>query len=169
MTRLNLNFLSIDPGSILLTLTNTIILFLVLKHFLFKPVNAIIEQRRSDVEQKFNDADSALQNAKESEKHYNELISGAREESAQIIKNASVKAQQRSDEIITAAKDDAAAILTKAENEIKRDKISAKNEIKSEISELAVMVASKIVDKEISQDDHKRFIDEFIENVEDNQ
>ena len=164
---MNLDFLSIDPGSIILTLINTFILFLVIKHFLFNPVNRMLEERKDDIADTYNKADTALEKAKEAEAHYNELISGARDESAQIIKNASQKAQQRSDEIINNAKADAAQIRIKAEADIQREKQEAQKEIRSEISEIAVMVASKLVDKEINESDHRRFIDEFIENVGD--
>lgn len=164
---MNLDFLSIDPGSIIFTLINTLILFLVIKHFLFNPVNKMLEERKDDIADTYNKADIALEKAKEAEAHYNELISGARDESAQIIKNASQKAQQRSDEIINSAKADAAQIRVKAEADIQREKQEAKKEIRSEISEIAVMVASKLVDKEINESDHRRFIDEFIENVGD--
>lgn len=164
---MNLDFLSIDPGSIIFTLINTLILFLVIKHFLFNPVNKMLEERKDDIADTYNKADQALEKAKEAEAHYNELISGARDESAQIIKNASQKAQQRSDQIINSAKADAAQIRVKAEADIQREKQEAKKEIRSEISEIAVMVASKLVDKEINESDHRRFIDEFIENVGD--
>lgn len=166
---MNLDFLSIDPGSIIFTLINTTILFLVIKHFLFVPVNKILEQRKDDVADTYNQANNALEKAKEAEAHYNDLISGARDESAQIIKNASQKAQKRSDEIINSAMADAQQIKSKAEADIEREKLEARKEIRSEISEIAVMVASKLVDKEINETDHRRFIDEFIENVGDEQ
>ena len=166
---MNLDFLSIDPGSIIFTLINTTILFLVIKHFLFVPVNKILEQRKDDVADTYNQANNALEKAKEAEAHYNDLISGARDESAQIIKNASQKAQKRSDEIISSAMADAQQIKSKAEADIEREKLEARKEIRSEISEIAVMVASKLVDKEINETDHRRFIDEFIENVGDEQ
>ena len=82
---MNLDFLTIDPGSIIFNLANTLILFLVIKHFLFKPVNDIIEQRKHDVEETYSKADEALENAKESEKKYNDLIGNAREESAKFL------------------------------------------------------------------------------------
>lgn len=164
---MNLDFLSIDPGSIFFTLINTLILFLVIKHFLFKPVNKMLEERKDDIALTYSKADNALEKAKEAEEHYNKLISGARDESADIIKAASEKANRRSEEILNNAKADAIQIKQKAEADIEREKQSARSEIRSEILDLAVMVASKIVDKEINEQDQRRFIDEFIENVGD--
>ena len=115
---MNLDFLTIDIGSIIFNLANTLILFLVIKHFLFKPVNDIIEQRKHDVEETYSLADEALENARQSEKKYNDLIGNAREESAKIIKNASETANRRSEEIISEAKSNADMIIKKANSEI---------------------------------------------------
>ncbi len=165
---MNLDFLTIDIGSIIFNLANTLILFLVIKHFLFKPVNDIIEQRKHDVEETYSLADEALENARQSEKKYNDLIGNAREESAKIIKNASETANRRSEEIISEAKSNADMIIRKANSEIEREKANARSAVRDEVSDLAVMVAEKVIDKEINSDDHRRFIDEFIENVGEN-
>ncbi|MGN0677112.1 MAG: F0F1 ATP synthase subunit B [Ruminococcus sp.] len=165
---MNLDFLTIDIGSIIFNLANTLILFLVIKHFLFKPVNDIIEQRKHDVEETYSLADEALENARQSEKKYNDLIGNAREESAKIIKKASETANRRSEEIISEAKSNADMIIRKANSEIEREKANARSAVRDEVSDLAVMVAEKVIDKEINSDDHRRFIDEFIENVGEN-
>ncbi|MDE5946572.1 MAG: F0F1 ATP synthase subunit B [Oscillospiraceae bacterium] len=165
---MNLDFLTIDIGSIFFNLANTLILFLVIKHFLFKPVNAILEQRKQDVENTYQKADEALESAKQSEKKYNDLIGNAREESARIIKNASETASRRSEEIISEAKNNANMIIKKANAEVEREKANARTAIRDEMSDLALNIAEKIVDKEINSDDHRRFIDEFIENVGEN-
>ena len=62
---MNLDFLSIDPGSIFFTLINTLILFLVIKHFLFKPVNKMLEERKDDIALTYSKADNALEKAKQ--------------------------------------------------------------------------------------------------------
>ena len=94
-------------------------------------------------------------------------MEGAKEESAEMIKAASKKAQQRADEIISDAKSEASAILAKAGEDVEREKKRAQNELRGEISELAVLVAQQVVEKEITEADHERFINDFIENVGD--
>lgn len=160
-----LDFLSIDPSSIIFTIINTFILFLIIKHFLFDRVNKMLEERANDVSTTYSKADEAMNNAKKLEADYNLLLSNAKEESAEIIKNATKKAQGRSDEIIVQAKNEASNITLRANDEIEREKKRAKSEIKDEISDIAVMVAERLVGKELSNTDHARLIDEFIENV----
>ncbi|MGN0614401.1 MAG: F0F1 ATP synthase subunit B [Porcipelethomonas sp.] len=164
---MNLSFLTIDIGTIIFTLCNLLILVWVFKHFLFGRVHKILDERQNDVSETYKKADDALEHAKNLETEYTGLMEGAKEESAEMIKAASQKAQQRSDEIISEAKSEAFAIKARADEDIEREKKRAQNELRGEISELAVLVAEKVVEKEINEADHERFINDFIENVGD--
>ena len=104
-------FLSIDLTTIIATLLNTLILFLVLKHFLFDKVNKVIEDRKNDVKETYRQADEAKENAEKLEAEYTSRLEGAKEESAQIIQTATRKAQQRSDEIISEARTEAKGLV----------------------------------------------------------
>ena len=65
-------FLTIDPVTMIATLLNTLILFLVLKHFLFKPVNKILDERKEKVEKTYKEADDKLTEASRLETEYTE-------------------------------------------------------------------------------------------------
>lgn len=159
----NFEFFSIEPSTIIGVLCNTLILFLLFKKFLFAPVNKVIEERKAQVSKTYEEADAALEKAKNMESEYTEKLAAAKEESAEIVKNASKKAQVRSDEIIAAAKNEAAAIVVKANNDIERERKRAVNQIKDEISDIAVSIAGKVIGKEVAPDsEQERLIDEFI-------
>lgn len=162
-----LPFLSIDYGTIVLVLINTLILFLCIKHFLFGRVNKILDERKAEVTKTYADADKAKTEAKELEEKYTELMAQAKDESAEIVKKATQKAQVRSDEIIGKAKDDASGIISRANKDIEIEKQRAMNQMKNEISDIAMMMAEKIVQKELKKEDHEALINEFIENVGD--
>ncbi|MCM1023186.1 MAG: F0F1 ATP synthase subunit B [Prevotella sp.] len=161
----NFDFFSIDLTTIVGSILNTLILFLVLKHFLFDKVNAVLESRRNEVAKTYEDADSALANAKQLETEYTEKLSAAKEESAEIVKNATKKAQTRSDEIISGAKEEARGIMDKAEADIEKEKKRAVNQIKDEISDIAMSIASQVVSKEIDKNAHKQLIESFIDEI----
>ena len=99
-----LDFLSIDIGTILFTLMNTLILFLGLKRYLFAPVNAVLEQRRLTIEQSLREAEDAKIAAGHSKAAYEEKLSAAKEESAEMLRRTSRQAQRRAEEIVAAAK-----------------------------------------------------------------
>ena len=158
-------FLTIDPDTIILTLLNTMILFLVLKFLLFDKVNKVLEDRKNDISTAYDNADKAQAEAEKLQLEYADRISNAKEESAQIITEATKKAQVRSDEIIAEARNEASSIMDKAYVEIEREKKKAVNEIKDEITDIAFEAAKLVVEKEINQQDNERLIEEFINNV----
>ncbi|MBE6836575.1 MAG: F0F1 ATP synthase subunit B [Ruminococcus sp.] len=159
------DFLTIDPTTILGTLLNTLILFLILKKFLFEKVNKVIENRKNEVAKTYADADEANRHALEMEAEYELKLAAAKEKSAEIVSDAAKKAQVRSDEIISEAKNEAKGIIDKAHNEIEREKKRAVNQIKDEITDIAFDVASKVVEKEINKDDNEKLIEDFINDV----
>lgn len=163
----NLDFFSIDFTTIVGSILNTLILFLVLKHFLFDKVNAVLDSRRTEVAKTYEDADAALNNAKQLETEYTEKLSAAKEESAEIVKNATKKAQSRSDEIIAEAKDEARGIVDKANADIEKEKKRAVNQIKDEISDIAISIATQVVSKEIDGKTHEKLIESFIDEIGD--
>lgn len=158
-------FLTIDPVTMIATLINTLILFLVLKHFLFKPVNKILDERKKNVEDTYRQADEKLTEAARLESEYTEKLANAKAESAEIVKNATKRAQTRSDEIIAEAKSEASSIIVKANADIEKEKKRAVNQIKDEISDIALAVAEKVVEKEIDPKDHERLIESFISEL----
>lgn len=166
MTDITFEFFSITPSTIIGNLINTFILFFLFRKFLFGPVNKIIDERKAQVTKTYEDADAALEKAKGMESEYEQKLAAAKEESAEMIRAASKKAQNRSDEIIAAAKSEANALMNKAEADIEKERKRAVNQIKDEISDIAVSIAGKIIAKEVSADSEQdRLIDEFINDI----
>ena len=164
---MKLGFLSIDIGTILFSWINLMILFFALKHFLFKPVQKILSERQEAVDKSLKDAEDARERAEAAETAYTEKLQQTKEESAEMLRKATRKAQLRSEEIIADAKSEAAAILQANRDELEREKHRVESQLRSEVSGLAVMVAEKVMEREINQADHERLIDEFIDSVGD--
>ena len=89
----------------------------------------------------------------------------AKEEAAALVRTATQTAQSRSEQIILEAKQEAAAIRAKASNDIAQERKNAVNAIKNDISGIAVSIASKVVEKEISEKDHEKLIQDFIDQM----
>ncbi len=158
-------FVSFEPNTAILSLLNLLVLFLFIRHFLFGRINKVLEDRQHEVSKAFEDAEAATEKARQLEDEYSLKISTAKEESAEIVKNATQKALTRSDEIIFQAKNEATSILAKANTDIEREKKRALNQMKDEISDIAFMVASKVVEKEIDNKENDKLIEDFINSV----
>ncbi len=160
-----LDLVSIDPGTIVFTLINTLIIFLIFRIFLYKPVCNILEKRKEMAASEIADAQKAKEAAEKAEQEYTARLADAKNEAAEIVKQATLRAQKREEEIVSEANQRAADIRAKAEENIERDKQRALNEIKDEISEMVVMAASKVVEKEISEKDNEEIISRFLSEV----
>ena len=164
-----LDFLSIDVGSLLFTLLNTLILFLVIKHFLFGRVHAVLEARQQEVAKTYQEAEDASKHASQLEQEYTGLMQNAKTESEQLIRNATRTAQTRSEEILAQARKDSGDMLEHAAEQIEQDKKRARNQLRGEISDLAVEVARKVVERDLNSGDHDRLISDLIDSVRDTQ
>ena len=163
--QVNLPLVTIDPGTIVFTLINTLIIFILFKVFLFKPVGKILDKRNEMAAAEIAEAKRAKESAAKTEQEYIEKLAKAKEEAADIMKQATLRAQKREEEIVNEANQKAAEIKARAEENIERDKQRAVNDIKDEISDIVIMAASKVVEKEISAKDNEAIIADFLHNV----
>lgn len=160
-----LEFVAIVPWNLIFQWCNLLILFLLVKKFLFKPVQNILAKRQEEIERTYQDADVAKAAAEEMRADYEQHLAAAKEEASEIVKSATLKAQAHSDELISEAQQKASSMIEKANAEIALEKKKAVNETKDEISGIAMDIASKVVEREISAADHEKLIEEFINNV----
>lgn len=162
-------FIGFNPWTALFTLINMVITFLILKKFLFKPVKKMIDDRQQEIDGLYADADQKIAEAQTMREDYEAKLACAKEESAEILRSARTSAQQQSDEIVRSAKDEASAIKQKAMDDIALEKKKALNEVKDDISGIAMQIAEKVVEKELQPSDQSALIDEFIEKMGDAQ
>ncbi|MDE6087231.1 MAG: F0F1 ATP synthase subunit B [Oscillospiraceae bacterium] len=162
-----MDFLTIDVGTILFTLINTGLIFLAFKLILFKRVDAILEQRQQEVANTYQSADDAMASANSEKEKYAQAIANAKEEASGILSRAEKQAQKQSESLLEKAREEAQAVREKANRETQREKILARQELQGEISELAVELAQKIIEKEIAPEDHERLIDDFLKELGD--
>ncbi len=151
----------------LFVLLNTLTIFFVGKKFLFGPVMKMISDRQKEIDDMYSEADSARTSAHAMEEEYKEKLSAAVETSERIVKDAVARGQAREDEIISKANEQADAILDKASKDIAMEKKKAINDAKDEISGLALAIAGKVVERELTEADQKGLIDSFIDGLGD--
>ena len=164
-----LDVISVNLWDILVSLLNLILLFLVAKYFLYKPVKNILAKRRATIDGDYAAANAAKEAALSEKAAYDEKLLGAKEEAENVIKNAVSVAAAREKEIIAEAKEKADGILRKAESDAILERKKAEDSIKREIVEVSSALTEKLIEREVSNDDHKRFIDSFIEGIGDEQ
>ncbi|MBE7064316.1 MAG: F0F1 ATP synthase subunit B [Ruminococcaceae bacterium] len=160
-------FVSIDVWTMIFTLGNLLILFLVLKKFFFEKIRKVMLDRENEVQAMYDDASKSQEEGLRLKEEYEVKLSEANAESEDIVRNAVRKAQLKEEEIIKDAHAQASAIMKHAETQIELEKKNAVNEIKNDISGMAVDIAAKVIERDINAEDHSALIDEFIDNMGD--
>ena len=161
------SFLGVNPWTALFILLNTLTIFFVAKKFLFKPVMKIITERQQEIDNLYADAGAAKEQAKQLQESYQQKLNAAQETSDRIVKEAVARGQSREEQIIRDANAQAAAIMDKASRDIAQEKKKAINDAKNEISDLAIAIAGKVVERELKESDQASLIDGFIRELGD--
>ena len=160
-------FLNINFFTALFTFLNFLAVFFVLKHFLFKPVMKLIQDRQDEIDGMYADADKAKETAENLQAEYEQKLSVAAETSERIVKEAMARGQSKEEEIIRQANAEASAIMDKAAADIAQEKKKAVNDAKDEISGMAMAIAEKIVGRELNTQDQDKLFDEFLKELGD--
>ena len=157
--------ITLDGWTFLAQICNLMIQLVIFKKFLLKPIKQVIADRKAKADSEIADAQKLRTEAEAMKAEYEQNLQNARTEANQIVATAQKTATARSEEIVGEARAQAAALKQKAEADIAQECKKAVNEVKDEIGGIAMEIASKVVEREISEKDHKDLIDEFIKNV----
>ena len=159
------DLVTLVPWTFIIQIINLFIQVYLIKKFLFKPINEILEKRRNLADKEIKEAREAKDEADSLKVQYEDSLTNAHAEAAQIVSDAQKEAQQKADTLVHEAEAEAQSIKARAAADIEQEKKKAINEAKDEIGSLAMEIAGKVVEKEINEADHKKLIDDFITKV----
>ena len=160
-----LDVISVNIWQMAASLANLLILFLVLKKLLYKPVRKMLANRQREVDEVYSRADEALEAAEHSRAEYEKKLASADAECDEMLRTAKKNAALRGDGIVAEAEEKAAGLIRRAENEIELARGEAEDGMRKEIAELSVRLAEKLLEREINRDDHRELIDSFIKEI----
>ena len=161
----NLDVISVNIWAILASLANLLILTLIVKRFLFKPVKKIVDARRAAIDGDYAQAKAAREEAEESRRNYEAAMAAAKQTGDQIIADATRTAEYRSNEIVAEARQKATDIRRQAEADAVLERKKAEDEMKREIAEVSTQLTGKLLEREINEEDHKKLIDSFLNDL----
>ena len=161
------DFVGVNVWTMVFAWCNLLILYFFLKKILFKPVKNMIDSRQKEVDDMYSSAEEAERSAKALEAEYTEKLSSAKEEGEEIVRTAQRRAVLREEEIIREAEATAGRMIERAGEEIELERRRAVNEIKDEVSAMAISIAEAVIERDISEGEHKELIDSFIDKMGD--
>ena len=161
----SLDVISINLWDIVVSLANLLILYLLIKKFLYNPVKKMLDNRQATIEGDYAKANEAKIQAEADKKAYEEKLSDAKSEADGVIQSAVSIARARENEILAEAKEKANAIIRKAEDDASLELKKAEESIKEEIVGVGTLLAEKILERELNEKDNKELINSFIAEI----
>lgn len=155
-----------DPWAFVVQLTATFLLVLILAKFLVKPVRNYIAARQAYIQGNLDEAANKNKEADEKLLDANTQLKEARVSSKQMVENAKVTALNEKDRIVEETKVEVASMKEKARKDIENERIQMKEQLSKEVIDVALLAASKVVEREVSEKDNKKIIDDFIKDKE---
>ena len=161
----SLDIISINIWHIVISLCNLLILFLMLKKFLYKPVKKVLADRQAAIDSRYDEADKAKSEALQSKAEWEERMAAADEEAAGIVSSAVESANRQSSAILGETKEKADRMMNRARAEADAERRKAEDDIRDRIADVSAAIAGKLLEREISAADHSDLIDSFISEI----
>ncbi len=143
---------------------NFLILVTLLYAFLYKPLLSFLDKRSKSISENIEEALNNKEKSLKTLGEYEEKIKGIESEADRIFGEAKRRAEKEKDRIMDSANTEAKNIIQGAREDIEREVEKARQQLKGDISSLVVSCSSKVLEREISEKDHKKFINDFLQS-----
>ncbi len=161
----SLDVISINIWQIAISLCNLLILYLILRKLLFKPVKNLIAEREAMANAEYDKANAARAAAEKSRGEWDEKMKSADEEASRIVNTASENAKILSERIEAEAKDRAEHIVASAKTEADLEYKRASDSIRGEIVDVSTSIVEKVLESEIDKEKHHAIINSFLDKI----
>jgi F-type H+-transporting ATPase subunit b len=141
------------------------ILFWLLSRYAFKPLFGVMEKRRQLVQEQMESAQNNRINAERLIEEQKQALQQARKEAHDIIEQAKTTGSKQADEIVIAARSESNRVKDEAVRDIETEKNKAIVELKAQVSGLSVLIASKIIEKQVDEQSQKQLVDQYLQDV----
>ena len=155
-----------DPGLFIWTIVTFLLLLWGLKKIAWTPLLEALETRQNAIRKSLDDAQQAKVELERLNAESARIIQQARVDAEAIISQGRVDGDRLREEIRSKARSEADNIVKNAERQIQLETSRALEQIRREAVDLSVMIASKIIQRNLSREDNERLIDDTIKQVE---
>ena len=157
----------VELGSTIVTHATFVRLLALLKKFAWGPLKEVMDKRERDINKYIDDAEQAKINAQKLEEENRKTLKETQDEVQRILDDAKIQARKQHEEIIHEANVRANGMIETAQSEINSEKERALADINNQVSELSVLIASKVLRKEISEQDQKDLVEKYLKEAGD--
>ncbi len=167
MEALYQSLVTVNPVTLIAQICNLFIQLLIVKIFFLDKIKAVIDRRREAADREISDAQAAKSEAAAIKQTYEQNMLQSRAKAEELLTTAQKSAAEHSEQILRQAQQQAQQMRAKASSDIELEKKKAINEAKNEISDLAMAIAGKVLERELNPADQSRLIDNFLNELGD--
>ncbi|MGI6153006.1 MAG: F0F1 ATP synthase subunit B [Christensenellaceae bacterium] len=157
--------LGLNAVEILLHIVNIVALFFIIRWLLYKPIMKFLGNRSATIQRQVDEATKKHAEAEQQKAKYDEMVENAQEMAQQLINQGKEVADRQARTIIEGAEAQAKELRERAERQIEEQKQQAVLDMRQDITQMAIQIAEKVLEREVSYEDNKSIIDDFFEKV----
>ena len=157
--------IKIDPGLFIWTIITFLVLLGLLAKFVWKPLVSALQNREDRIKKSLEDAEKAQHELERVQAESEKIVAKARAESQTIISEGKAASANINDEMMAKAKEKANSIVEDAKKQIDLEKDKAISSITSEVVELSLMAAEKLLRRNLSSEDNRSLVEESLKEI----
>ncbi|MFY4775242.1 F0F1 ATP synthase subunit B [Metabacillus sp. RGM 3146] len=156
-----------NTGDIVFQLIIFLVLLALLRKFALGPVMNIMKQRETYIANEIGAAETKNLEAQKLVEEQRELLKQARVEAQGLVENAKKLGDQQKEDIIKTARAEGERLKEAALKEIQQEKEQAVSALREQVASLSVLIASKVIEKELNEEEQEKLINDYINEVGD--
>ena len=160
-------FNSTTIGDIIITTGSVLILYWLIRKFAWTQITGIFEERANKINQDIYDAENARKEAQELAEKRQEQLNSAKDDAAKIINSAKETGNVQSAKILAETRDEVSRLKEKANQDIAQDKAEALSSVKDDVADLTVLLAEKVMTKNLDKSAQSELIDQYLDQLGD--
>ena len=158
--------LGVNAGTIVAEILSFLIFVYFMYKFGFPPMEKILRERRERIERSIEEARHDREEAQKLREEFEAQMQGARQEAHALIDRAQRTADVQAQETVAEARREAERLITMAREEIAGEKREALRQIRTEVAELSLSIAGRVLDVELDQERQRKLVEEFLSTAE---
>ncbi|MEA5059680.1 MAG: F0F1 ATP synthase subunit B [Candidatus Pelethousia sp.] len=158
--------MQLNVSDIILHLVNIVVLYLLLRLLIYKPVRKFMDNRAARVQAQMDEATRINEEAHQKQAEYEQRLAAMEEEASNKMQEANRAASEAAAAITAQAQEEAKTILEQAQTEADQQRETIQRQVRPQIVDISVDIAEKLLGREVSREDNRALIDSFFQSQE---
>src|SRR6266446_1614470 len=159
------SLISPDPGTIIWTIITFVILAFLLGRFAWKPLLQVLEERERTVRESLDQARKARTEAEETLRRNQDLLAGARRETAAILEQGKREAESLRAETLARTRKEAQDLVEQGKRQIQFEQKQAMEQLRSQVADLAIQAAERLIARSLDDAKHRELVDDYVKSL----